>query len=147
MHKKERPETAPEEFAAKRSLNLDLDLLGASFAVCRLAPALPVPAWAAGEEFVSITRTPDELSIVCSQNGVPEGIRAERDFRVLKIRGPLDFALVGVLSGLAGPLAEAGISIFALSTFDTDYILVKQEHLGRAAEILIREGHNILGPY
>jgi uncharacterized protein len=128
-------------------MNLDLDLLSAAYAVCRLAPDASVPAWAAGEELVSITRTAQELSIVCPQNGVPEGIRAERDFRVLKIRGPLDFSLVGVLSGLAGPLAEAGISIFALSTFDTDCILVKQDHLGRAAEILIREGHNILGPY
>jgi hypothetical protein len=128
-------------------MNLDLDLLSAPYSVCRLAPDSAAPAWAAGEDLVSMTRTPDELSILCPQEQVPEGIRAERDFRVLKIRGPLDFALVGVLSGLAGPLAEAGISIFALSTFDTDYILVKQEHLGRAAEILIREGHNILGPY
>ena len=128
-------------------MNLDLDLLSAPYAVCRLAPASPVPAWAAGEDLVSITRTPEELSILCPQENIPAGIRSERDFRVLKIRGPLDFSLVGVLSGLAGPLAEAGISIFALSTFDTDYILVKQEHLGRAAEILIREGHNILGPY
>ena len=128
-------------------MNLDLDLLSAPYAVCRMAPTSPVPAWAAGEDLVSITRTPEELSILCPQEKVPEGIRSERDFRVLKIRGPLDFSLVGVLSGLAGPLAEAGISIFALSTFDTDYILVKQDNLGRAAEILIREGHNILGPY
>jgi uncharacterized protein len=128
-------------------MNLDLDLLSVPYAVCRLAPGAAVPDWAAGEDLVSVTRTSDELSIVCPQKKVPEGIRSERDFRVLKIRGPLDFSLVGVLSGLAGPLADAGISIFALSTFDTDYILVKQEHLGRAAEILIREGHNILGPF
>jgi uncharacterized protein len=126
-------------------MNLDLDLLPAPYAVCRLSPGAAVPAWAAGEDLVSITRTPEELSILCPQEKVPEGIRSERDFRVLKIRGPLDFSLVGVLSGLAGPLAEAGISLFALSTFDTDYLLVKQGNLGRAAEILIREGHNILG--
>jgi uncharacterized protein len=126
-------------------MNLDLDLLSAFYAVCRLSPDLPVPAWAAGEDLVSITRTPEELSIVCSQDRVPDGVRSERDFRVLKIRGPLDFGLVGILSGLTGPLAAAGISLFALSTFDTDYILVKQESLGRAAEVLIREGHNILG--
>jgi uncharacterized protein len=126
-------------------MNLDLDLLPASFAVCRLAPDASVPAWAEKGDLVSITRTPEELSIVCPQERVPEEVRSERGFRALKIRGPLDFSLVGVLSGLAGPLAAAGISIFALSTFDTDYILVKQEHLGRAAEILIREGHNILG--
>lgn len=127
-------------------MNLDLDLLSASYAVCRLSSGLPVPAWAEKGDLVSITRTTEELSIVCPQDQVPDGIRSERDFRVLKIRGPLDFTLVGVLAGLAGPLAEAGISLFALSTFDTDYLLVKQDNLGRAAEILIREGHNILGP-
>ncbi len=126
-------------------MNLDLDLLPASFAVCRLAPGLPVPAWAEKGDLVSITRTTEELSIVCPQDQVPDQVRSERDFRVLKIRGPLDFSLVGVLAGLAGPLAAAGISLFALSTFDTDYLLVKQDNLGRAAEILIREGHNILG--
>jgi uncharacterized protein len=126
-------------------MDLDLDLLSAPYAVCRLSPSAAVPAWAAGEDLVSITRTPEELSILCPQEKVPEGIRSERDFRVLKIRGPLDFSLVGVLSGLMGPLAEAGISLFALSTFDTDYLLIKQDNLGRAAEILIREGHNILG--
>jgi hypothetical protein len=126
-------------------MNLDLDLLSASYAVCRLAPGLPVPAWAEKGDLVSITRTTDELSIVCPQDQVPDQVRSERDFRVLKIRGPLDFSLVGVLAGLAGPLAAAGISLFALSTFDTDYLLVKQDNLGRAAEILIREGHNILG--
>jgi hypothetical protein len=125
-------------------MSLDLDLLSASFAVCRLAPGLPVPAWAEKGDLVSITRTTDELSIVCAEDQVPGEIRSERDFRVLKIRGPLDFSLTGVLAGLAGPLAEAGISLFAVSTFDTDYILVKQDQLGRAAEILIREGHNVL---
>jgi hypothetical protein len=125
-------------------MSLDLDLFSASYAVCRLAPGLPVPAWAEKGDLVSVTRTTEELSIVCPQNQVPDGVRCERDFRVLKIRGPLDFSLVGILAGLTGPLAEAGISVFALSTFDTDYILVKRDDLSRAAEILIREGHNVL---
>jgi uncharacterized protein len=125
-------------------MNLDLDLFSASYAVCRLAPGLPVPDWAVAGDLVSITRTTEELSIVCPQDQVPVEVRSERDFRVLKIRGPLDFSLTGVLAGLAGPLAAAGISLFAVSTFDTDYILVKQDQLGRAAEILIREGHNVL---
>jgi hypothetical protein len=125
-------------------MNLDLDLLSASYAVCRLSPGLAVPAWAETGDLVSITRTAEELSIVCRQDKVPLEVRSERDFRVLKIRGPLDFSLTGVLAGLAGPLAKAGISMFALSTFDTDYILVKQDQLGRAVEVLIREGHNVL---
>ncbi len=125
-------------------MKLDLFLLPGFYAVCRLAPDAAAPVWAAGEDLVSITRTREELSVVCPQDQVPPEVRGERDFRALKIRGPLDFSLVGVLAGLAGPLAEAGISLFALSTFDTDYILVKRDDLGRAAEILIREGHNVL---
>jgi len=134
MNKNDRPQI----------MNLDLDLLSASYAVCRLAPGLAVPAWAETGDLVSITRTTEELSIVCPQDRVPGEVRCERDFRVLKIRGPLDFSQVGILAGLSGPLAKAGISLFALSTFDTDYILVKQNQLGRAVEILIREGHNVL---
>jgi len=128
-------------------MNLELILLSGSYSVCRLASGLPVPAWAEKGDLVSITRTAEELSIVCPQDQVPGGVRCERDFRALKIRGPLDFSLVGVLAGLAGPLAEAGLSLFAVSTYDTDFILVKQDDLGRAAEVLIREGHNILGPF
>jgi uncharacterized protein len=128
-------------------MSLDLDLFAAPYAVCRLAPAAVVPEWAENGELLSVTRTAEELSIVCPQDRVPEGVRCERDFRVLKIRGPLDFSMVGVLSGLAGPLAAAGISLFVLSTFDTDILLVKQVDLGRAAEVLLHGGHNVLGPF
>ncbi len=128
-------------------MSLDLDLFAAPYAVCRLDAADAVPEWAANGELLSITRTAEELSIVCLQDRVPEGVRCERDFRVLKIRGPLDFALVGILAGLAGPLADAGISLFVISTFDTDILLVKQEDLGRAAEVLLHEGHNVLWPF
>ena len=126
-------------------MNLDLDLLAAPYAVCRLAPARRRRLGRRGRISFRSPGRPKSSRSFAPRNESPTGSAAERDFRVLKIRGPLDFSLVGVLSGLIGPLAAAGISMFALSTFDTDYILVKQEHLGRAAEILIREGHNILG--
>ena len=128
-------------------MSLDLDLFASPYAVCRLAPGAAVPEWAENDELLSVTRTAEELSVVCPLDKVPEGVRCERDFRVLKIRGPLDFGMIGVLAGLAGPLADAGISIFVLSTFDTDILLVKQEDLGRTAEVLLHEGHNVLGPF
>src|SRR4051794_40607849 len=88
------------------------------FAVCRLAAGSPLPAWAGGPagSFVSITRTTDELSIVCRQELVPEGIRCERGWRVLRFAGTLDFTLVGVLASLLVPLADADVAVFVVST-------------------------------
>src|SRR5579885_3300270 len=100
------------------------------FAICRLPAGTPVPAWGQAGPFVSITRTADELSIVCRQKDVPDGIRAESGWRCLKVEGP--FALdgtIGVLAALAAPLAQAAVSIFAVSTYDTDYLLLKDSAL------------------
>jgi hypothetical protein len=112
------------------------------FAVCRLAGDSPVPTWATGS-FVSITRTAEELSIVCRAEDVPEGVRCERGWRCLRVAGALDFALVGVLTSLLAPLADAGIPVFAASTFDTDYLLVKEDRWDVAVEALRREGHRV----
>jgi hypothetical protein len=123
---------------------LTLVSLDGLFAVCRLAAGAPLPAWAAGGpagSLVSITRTADELSIVCRQELVPEGVRCERGWRALRVAGTLDFALVGVLASLLVPLAEAGIAVFVLSTFDSDYLLIKEDGLDAAVEALRREGH------
>ena len=87
---------------------------------------------------VSLTRTADELSIVCPQAHLPAGVRAEHGFRAFKVMGPLDFALTGVLSGLLLPLAAVGVSVFTLSTYDTDYLLVREAQLDRAREALSR---------
>jgi hypothetical protein len=98
--------------------------------------------------FFSVTKTEDELSVVCEQASiplpVPSELKCEKDWRMLKVEGPLDFSLTGILSSLAGPLAAAKISIFAISTFDTDYILVKSENLSRACETLRHSGFTIL---
>lgn len=115
--------------------------LEGTFAVCRLAADHPLPTWATGGPFVSITRTTDELSVVCREEAIPEGVRCERGWRCLRVAGILDFSLVGVLASLLGPLAEAGISVFAVATFDTDYLLVKQEKQELAIEVLQRVGY------
>ena len=120
---------------------LTLSLLPDTLAVCQLAAAAPIPSWVTNGNFVSLTRTRDELSIVCAQRDVPNDIRCERDWRALKVEGPLDFALTGILASLAAPLADAGISIFAVSTFDTDYVLVKANMLAHAINVLKHSGH------
>jgi len=124
-------------------VSLTLALLEGRFAVCRLAPGEEVPAWASGGAFTSVTRTRDELSVVCAEEAVPEGIRCEDGWRVFQIEGPLDFGLTGILASVAGPLAEAGVSIFAVSTFDTDYLMIKEENVERAIAALGAAGHQV----
>lgn len=113
------------------------------FAVCRLPPESPPPDWASNSRFLSLTRSENELSVVCEQALVPDGVQMEPGWRVLKVAGPLDFNLTGILASLLAPLTRAGISIFALSTFDTDYLLVRQADLERAAAALRRAGFQI----
>ena len=122
---------------------LALDFLADTFAVCRLDPASPLPAWADCGEFVSVTRTAAELSVVCPQRFVPDGVRHEPGWRCLRLAGPIDFGLTGVLAALLVPLADAGIGAFALSTFDTDYVLVKGGDASRAADVLRSAGHTV----
>ena len=122
---------------------LVLTLLPEPLAVCRLPPDAALAAWAGTSEFVSITRTADELSVVCPQDAVPDCVSCERGWRCLKVAGPLQLSAVGVLAALAAPLAEAGVSVFAVSTFDTDYLLVKEENLATALEALRRAGQNV----
>ncbi len=124
--------------------SLTLDLVPGSFAVCRLAPEAVVPEWASGGAFVSITRTDAELSIVCLQEGVPAEARAERGWRCLRVVGPLGFGMTGILASLAAPLAGSGVSIFVVSTYDTDYLMVQARDLERAESALERAGHKLV---
>lgn len=121
---------------------LRLSILPDPVAVCRLAPDASVPGWAGGA-FTSITRTSDELSIVCDDDAVPAGIRAERGWRVLKLEGPIPFAMTGVASALLAPLAEARISIFLVSTYDTDYLLLKADGFAQAVDVLRAAGYDV----
>ena len=121
---------------------LDLQLLEGTWAVARLAPEAPLPGWAGGS-FMSLTRTPEELSVVCAERAVPPGVQCERGWRALKVQGPLDFGLTGILDALTGPLAAAGISLFAISTYDTDYLLLKEARLEEALAVLRAAGHRL----
>lgn len=121
-----------------------LELLHGSYAVSRLTPTAEVPEWARGD-VVAIVRTPEELSIVCDQSEVPASLLAgplvEADWRCLRIAGTLDFQLVGILAQLTTVLAAVGVSVFVFSTFDTDYVLVKQAQLAVALDALERNGY------
>ena len=111
-----------------------------AFAVARLPPDAPIPAWAATGALTSATRTPDELSIVCADGALPDplpgDVRAERDFAAFRVAGTIDFAVVGLLATLTRALADARVSVFAVSTFDTDYLLVRTRDLPRARGVL-----------
>src|SRR5262249_24663353 len=111
------------------------------YSICRLQPDAALPAWAVGASFLSVTRTALELSVVCEDARVPESAHAERDRRLLQIEGTLAFTLIGVLASVAEPLAKAEISIFAVSTYDTDYLLVSEKDLHRATQALDAAGH------
>ncbi|MBI5565893.1 MAG: ACT domain-containing protein [Chloroflexi bacterium] len=121
---------------------LTLSVLPESLMICRLDQAAAIPAWATGD-FISITRTSDELSIVCNERDVPPGVKTDRNWRALKIEGPLDLSLTGVLASIAVPLAEAKINLFAISTFDTDYVLVKAHRVAEAIGVLRSAGHRV----
>lgn len=124
---------------------LNMKLLKESLSVCRLEKNDTIPAFATKGEFFSITKTEDELSIVCSSEVVPKGIQCEKDWRALKVEGPLDFSLIGILSSISSILAKNKISIFAISTYDTDYILVKENDISKAISSLEKESYEILG--
>jgi len=123
---------------------LNLSLQPERLTICRLAPEAAIPEWASGHAaFLSITRTRDELSIVCEAKRVPAAVKQEGGWRVLKVAGPLDFSLIGILASLTEPLAKASISIMAISTFDTDYLMVKEAKLEEAIKVLKAAGHRI----
>jgi hypothetical protein len=124
--------------------NLPLNILPDHLAVCRLAAEAPIPEWAPPGNLLALVRTPDELSVVCEERYVPPEVNAERGWRALRVQGPLDFSMIGVLASIATPLAQAGVSIFALSTYETDYILIKESSLERAVYALNQAGFLVL---
>ena len=118
--------------------------LPATFAVCRLGPDAPVPAAIADTPFVSITRTAEELSIVCPVSQAPQNAKCELPWICFKLEGPFPFSLTGVLASVIDPLAQSGIPIFAMSTFDTDYVLVEEESAESALKALQTAGHELI---
>ena len=122
---------------------MKLGILPGKLAICRLGARGDIPAWASGTWFLSITRTRDELSIVCDQQYVPSETLASREWRAFRLEGPIDLGETGVLAALAVPLAEARIPIFPVATHDTDYTLVRENDLPRALEALRAAGHEV----
>ncbi|HET7146648.1 MAG TPA: ACT domain-containing protein [Gaiellaceae bacterium] len=125
---------------------MKLFVLDELYAIVRLGPDAELPGWARGGHFWSVTRTESELSIVCAQDDVPDDESAERGWCALEVSGPpLDFSLTGVVASLVTPLADAAIPIFVLSTFETDYLLVRERDLEPAVEALTAAGHAVDG--
>lgn len=123
---------------------LTMKLLKELYGVCRLDKAESIHEWAIKGDFYSVTKTSDELSIVCLEANIPNGIKCEKEWRILKIEGPLDFSLIGILSAISTILAQKGISIFAVSTYDTDYVLVKSKDIENTIDSLTKEGYEII---
>jgi len=123
--------------------HFELTLLPERFAISRLAADAPIPSWATQGPFFSLTRTADELSIVSELARVPVDVHSQPGWRVFKVHGPFVLTEIGVLFALAAPLAEAKVSLFAVSTFDTDYLLIAAETLSAAIHALGQAGHTI----
>ncbi len=111
--------------------------------VCRLPGDAPWPSPSARSSFYAATRSPDELSVVCHPDDAPHGARVEAGWSLFSVVGPLDFAMVGVMASLTGVLADAGVSVFAVSTFDTDHLLVRSAAVGPAVDALRAAGHGV----
>lgn len=124
---------------------MKLDVHPTVLAICRLDPSVAVPAWATGATgpIVSVTRTVDELSIVIPEHAVPRSVRYEGGWQAMSVRGPLAFSVTGVLAGLSAPLADAGIPVFVVSTFDTDWLLVRADDIDQAVAVLRGAGHQL----
>jgi len=130
-----------ETSAIAPTTSLRLSMLGERLAVCRLDTGSAVPDWATAAQLSSITRTAGELSVVCPEERVPVGITCERGWHALRLEGPFEFGMTGLLSSVAVPLAESGVSILAIATYETDYVLVQESQLDLATQALRERGH------
>ncbi|MCO5325600.1 MAG: ACT domain-containing protein [Solirubrobacterales bacterium] len=120
-----------------------LEVLAGELALCRLGPEDEVPEWAEGGELLATVRTAEELTVVCTASAVPAGVEASAGWLALRVSGTLDLALTGVLVKLLEPLAAAEVPIFAVSTYDTDYVLVPARRLDAASAALEAAGHAV----
>ena len=125
-------------------VSVNLEVLPFEVDVIRLDAKAEVPKWALSAEFFTISRTAEELSIIVPSGSAPKQPVVEANWSAIKVAGPLDFSLTGILDALAHPLAKKKVSIFAISTFDTDYLLVKSDKLKHAKEILLGYGHKFI---
>jgi hypothetical protein len=138
------PVAHEDDEARPKRHQLKFRQLRGSYAVARLAPDAPVPDWATKGEFTSISRTPDELSIVCPAGNVPGNLPLPDRWMCLKLEGAFPFSLTGILLAFIEPLSAHAIPIFAISTYDTDYVLVPEESSAKAVEMLMEAGHEMI---
>jgi uncharacterized protein len=122
-----------------------LHTLDELYAIVRLEPDAELPDWVRGGHFWSVTRSENELSVVCREEDVPTDASAERGWCALELAGPLDFSLTGVVAALVTPLADAAVPILVLSTFETDYLFVRERDLERSVDALAEAGHSVDG--
>ncbi len=121
----------------KRTKKFILSLLPVKLGICHFDKNHQIPSWAIEKnEFFSLTKTPDELSVLCPQEKIPGGVLVEKNWRVFQVKGPLGFSLTSVVASLSKPLAEAKISILYISTYETDYIFVQEKDLEKAIKVL-----------
>ena len=127
-------------------MNLSLEFLDGELSILKISPDAPIPAWLSfsAKPLVSVTHTPEELSIVCPSNLIPIGLTAEHGWSACRIVGQLEFSAVGILAAIAAPLCAAKIPIFAIATFDTDYVLVRTAEMEQVKNAL-RNGFQFLG--
>jgi len=128
----------------RKRVELKFSWIPGPFAVCRLPADAPAPDWAWAGPFTSVTRTADELSIVCLADNLPADVDSKHHWMCLKLAGPFAFSEVGILASFIDPLAENGVPIFAVSTHDTDYVLVSEEYAGVVQGALRDAGHELL---
>jgi uncharacterized protein len=133
---------SPEDKNTERR-RLKFRQLPGPYAIVRLAPDAPIPNWAVKGSFTSITRTADELSIVCSAASLPQDVDPGPRWICLKLEGPFPFSQTGILLSFIEPLSNNGVPIFAISTYDTDYVLVQEEFAGSALNALQAAGHEL----
>lgn len=131
---------------ARHALPMRLWVMPGRFAIAQLAADAAVPAWASEGAFSCVARTPEELSVIVSESAVPPNVRAERDWVCVAVVGPLPFETTGIVAGLAQTLAEAEIPILTLSTYHTDYVLIRSQALERSLEALRAAGHEVSTP-
>ena len=123
---------------------MNLKIIPGDYSVCKLPSNSTIPMWALESPFFTVSKTDDELSIACESRYIKDQPEAENNFSLIKVIGPLDFNLTGILTSLCTPLSEAKISVFVVSTFDTDYLLIKQEKIEQAQNVLIESGFSFI---
>lgn len=126
-------------------MKLNLIILNETYAICRFKADSDFPDWISDSEFYSLTKTKDELSLVCQQNdSLSQAIEINKDWRIIKVSGPLDFSLTGIIAEISGILAENKIPVFTISTYQTDYFLVKGQDINKAIDSLKYSGYDII---